>query len=154
MKESFSGQTRLPAKRQQDRLSAGMFVLLVKEEANMAELMKSIKITLPENYWRGIIKFGIPKGEDLSSSLDIIFRAFLPERYQSIISDYRKGLHQDTFASFNWPESREVFLSASFVAKLNKRLNVDAPGLTADQLLSYLLIKLFEEGLAKITEKQ
>ena len=120
----------------------------------MAELMRSVRITLPENCWRGIIEFGIPEGEDLHSSLDLIFRAFMPEKYQSIIGDHRNGLLQDTFANLKWLESREVFLSASFVAELNKNLSIDAPDLTIDQALSYLLIRRLEEGIAEIEKKK
>ena len=120
----------------------------------MAELMRSVRITLPENCWRGIIEFGIPEGEDLHSSLDLIFRAFMPEKYQSIIGDHRNGLLQDAFAYLKWLESREVFLLSSFVEELSQKLSIDAPDLTVDQALSYLLIKRLEEGIAEIEKKK
>jgi len=119
----------------------------------MAELMRSVKIMLPENCWRGIVNYGVPAGQDLSEAMEIIFQCFFFKEYTSIISDYKNGLVQVTLAYYEPLEPKEITLSKSFVVNIAKKLSLDAPELTIDQALSYLLIKLLEEGLARISNR-
>ena len=119
----------------------------------MAEIMRSVKIMLPENYWRGIIEYGLPKGEDLNEAMETIFQCFCFKEYTSIISDYKNGLVQATLAYYEPLEPKEITLSKSFAVNIAKKLSLDAPELTIGQALSYLLIKLLEEGLARISNR-
>jgi len=119
----------------------------------MAELMRSVKIMLPENCWRGIVNYGVPVGQDLSEAMETIFQCFFFKEYTSIISDYKNGLVQATLAYYQPLESKEITFSEKFASTIYKKLELDASGLTIDQALSYLLIKLFEEGFTRISNR-
>jgi hypothetical protein len=114
------------------------------------DLYSCIRIGLPRNVWRGIVNHGIEPEEDVNEAMEILLGYNFFERYQSIINDYKNGTMAKTFCQVGSLDYRGIFLTSDFVRDITLKLDNDVPELSIGDALSYLLIKMFQEGLKRI----
>ena len=112
-------------------------------------LYSCVRIGLPGNIWRGVINHGIKPEDDVNWVIEIVLRCNFFERYESIINECKNGIMQKTFDQLGILDYRGIFLSSDLVRDMRINLDEDAPGLYAGDVLSYLLIKILQEGLKK-----
>jgi hypothetical protein len=110
-------------------------------------LYKCIRIGLNRITWHGIANHGVEPEDDINEAMELIFGVNFFEKYRDIVNDYENGIMQKTFNQLGTLDYRGIFLAADLVRDMRFKLDNDAPELSIGDALSYLLIKMFQEGL-------
>jgi RNA recognition motif-containing protein len=108
-----------------------------------------VRLKLTRSDWRSITNHGLSPDGDINEAMELIFGVNFFERYQDIINDYKNGIMQKTFNQLGNLDYRGAFLASDLVQDMRFKLDNDAPELSIGDALSYLLIKMFQEGLKK-----
>jgi hypothetical protein len=112
-----------------------------------------VRIGLPRNLWRGIVNHGIEPEDDVNEAMEAVLCSNFFEIYDQIVYDYNNGIMQKTFDQLGSLDYRGIFLSSDIVRDMKTRLAQDAMLLSIDDTLSYLLIKMLQEGLKREFKK-
>jgi hypothetical protein len=116
-------------------------------------LCSCVRIGLPSNLWRGIVNHGIEPEDDVNEAMEAVLCSNFFEIYDQIVYDYNNGIMQKTFDQLGSLDYRGIFLSSDIVRDMKTRLAQDAMLLSIDDTLSYLLIKMLQEGLKREFKK-
>jgi hypothetical protein len=109
-------------------------------------LYSCVRIGLPRNLWRGIVNHGIEPEDDVNEAMEAVLSYNFFERYQDIIKDYESRAMAITMCQRGVLDYRGIFLSSNLVRDMKSKLDEDTPGLSIDNILSYLLIRILQEG--------
>ena len=112
-------------------------------------LYSCVRIGLPRNLWRGIVNHAMDTEDDVNEVMEILLGYNFFERYQSIINDYENRAMAITVCQLGALDYRGIFLTSDIVRDMRYKLDNDAPKLSIGDALSYLLIKILQEGLKK-----
>jgi hypothetical protein len=112
-------------------------------------LYSCVRIGLPRNVWRGIVNYGIEPEDDVNEAMEAVLCTNFFERYDYIISDFKNGILQKTLCELIPLDHRGILLLSDLVRDMRLKLDKDAPKLSIDNALSYLLIRMLQEGLKK-----
>jgi hypothetical protein len=112
-------------------------------------LYTCIRIGLTRNAWRGIANHGLEPEVDINEVLETVLGHNFFERYHDIINDYKSSIMAKTFCQLGTMDYRGIFLASDIIRDMRVKLDSDAPDLSIGDALSYLLIKILQEGLKK-----
>lgn len=112
-----------------------------------SSLYSCVRIGLPGNLWRGIVNHALEPEDDVNEAMEAVLSSNFFERFKDIINDYNNGIMQKIFNQLRTLDYRGIFLSSDIVRDMKFKLDSDAPELSIDNTLSYLLIKILQEDL-------
>jgi len=116
-------------------------------------LYTCVRIGLPSNAWRGIMNHGIEPDDDVNEAMEVVLSFNFFERYRDIIKDYESRAMAITMCQLGVLDYRGIFLASDLVRDMGLILDDDLPELSIDNALSYLLIKMLQEGLKRESRK-
>lgn len=108
-----------------------------------------VRIGLPRNAWRGIANHGVDPDDDINEAMEYVFGSNFFARYQDIINDYNNGTMQETFKQLGDLDHRGIFFTSDLIRDMRMKLDSDISQLSLERVLSYLLIKIIQEGIKR-----